>query len=217
MDAIIKRQVDDPMITPAELEARRRRVLERGGLKRGEIAPGKVEAEVRLVTLIGGLARLPTSKCTEERILAAARYRGLWERAQLGGARAVDYGALRVDTSGGAIDLVLEIGERARAEYVAATQRLGMIGSSLVDRVVLHDMSLRAVARRMGEGEGGAARGRVEGRLLAGIDLLVEHFGYGAGRGPERGRVRADGEAPSRWQGEDRVAPFAVGAPRRRR
>lgn len=193
-EGTVKRLVDDPLITPAELEARRRRLLERGSPRReGVTPPGKIEVDVKLSTLIGGLARIEDR--TEEQTLAAARYRGLFERSQLGGARAIDYSDVRVDSSSGSLNLVFEIGEDARREYRRAVQRLGMIRSSLVENVVCHDMSMRRVARVLEHGDGGAAQGRVRAELLSAVDVLVDLFGFGRATGG-RGGYRFIGELP---------------------
>ena len=105
------RLVPDPYLTDAEYFARRQ--------KRSGANVGKVVVEINLAELIGGLARIAHNDAQEE---AAARFRGLFERAQIGGARAIDYSAVKVDTSGPS-HLVFEIGERARAAYADAFDR----------------------------------------------------------------------------------------------
>lgn len=145
------------------------------------------------MTLIGGLARIGR---TEAQTLAAARYRGLFERSQIGGAKATDYSAVRVDTSAGSVDLVFEIGEDARREYRRAVQRLGLWRSSIVEQVVCHDMSLRKVARAVEDGDGGAAQERVKAVVLDGVDSLVDLFGFGEARGKGRAGYRFIGELP---------------------
>lgn len=195
-DIIVERQVDDPMLTPAELEHRRAmrmRKLERGWVPgRDDPPPGKILAQVKLTTLVGGLARIKGR--TDAQVMAAARYRGLWDRIQIGPARAIDYAKVRVDTSAGPVDLVLSMGDEARQEYRRAVQRLGPLGSKLVEDVVCLDRSLRDIARCMEGGDGGQARLRVERAVLAQIDVLVDLFGYGAVQARERVAVRAAGD-----------------------
>lgn len=204
-DIIVQRQVDDPMITPAELEHRRRlrlRRLERGWVpgKDDPPPPGKIIADVKLTTLVGGLARIKDR--SDAQVLAAARYRGLWDRIQIGGARAIDYTAVRVDTSAGPVDLVLSMGDEARQEYRSAVRRLGLVGSKLVEDVVCHDRSLRDLARRVEGGDGGAAQERVKRAVLVQIDELVELFGYGAAHARNRVAMRAAGDTlPIEMQG----------------
>jgi hypothetical protein len=195
-DIIVERQVDDPMLTPAQLEhlrSGRLHKLEGGWVPgRGDTPPGKILANVKLTTLVGGLARIRDR--TDAQVLAAARYRGLYDRIQIGGARAIDYTAVRVDTSAGPVDLVLSMGDEARQEYRRAVRRLGMTGSVLVEDIVCHDRSLRDLARRSEGGDGGAARQRVVAALLAQIDELVDLFGYGAAHARSRVAMRASGE-----------------------
>lgn len=196
-ETTVKRLVDDPMITPAELEYRRSqrlRKLERGWMpgKDSPPPPGKIHADVKLSSLIGGLSRIKDR--TEAQMLAAARYRGLFDRSQVGGAKAVDYTAVRVDTSGGPVDLVFELGEDARREYRGAVRALGLMRSALVERVVCHDASMREVARWLDGGDGGAAQDRARSSVLECVEVLVDHFGYGVAHAKSRAPIRGDGE-----------------------
>lgn len=154
-----RRLVPDPMMSDAEYFEQRR--------TRSGPHVGKVSAEINMVELIGGLARIADRSEVQE--AAAARFRLLHERAQLGGARAIDYTAVRVDTSGGG-DAV-EFGERARHDYADAVRHLGLIRSSLVERVVVYDMSLRDIA-----GGGARARSRAKADLGDALDDLAVHF-----------------------------------------
>lgn len=195
---IVRRLVDNPLVTTAELEAQRERAEEMQASDRRadgrRIPAGKIEVSVNMALLIGGLSRV--KGLDEAERLAAARYRALFEGAMIGGARALDYGAVRVDTSGPSAGAAFETGEDARRAYSMAAQRLGMVASRLVEQVVCHNMSLRAVARSAGEGEGAAARERVTERLLSAVDLLADHFGY-TGSAPQRTPMRRDGERPA--------------------
>jgi hypothetical protein len=179
---IEKRMVENPLRTTAtyfaELDA-----------KPVEKQPGRIEVNVKMATLIGGFARVHGR--SEAETLAAARFRGLYERAQLGGARAMDYEAVKVDTSGPQEEAVFEIGDQARREYMGAVQRLGMDASAIVEQVVVHDMSVRDLCKARGEGEGGAARERMTQKLRDATNALSEHFGY-AGTAPSRSKIRGD-------------------------
>lgn len=165
----------------------------------GNVVAGMIEADVNLTTMIGGLARIRGR--SEAQTLAAARFRALFDRAQVGAARAIDYEAVRVDVSGASDSTVFEIGDQARRGYIAAVQRLGMLHSNLLEKVVCYDVSLRDIARGLGEGEGGSARERTKRRVLVAIDVLVEHFGY-VGSAPATTRMRVDGEVPRSFTGE---------------
>lgn len=157
------RMVLDPAISDAEYYHLRR--------TRSGPDVGKVKATVNLVELIGGLARIKGRSALQEE--AAARYRRLWDQAQIGSTRATDYTRVRVDTSGSGAD-VLEFGEWARAEYGEAVRYLGMNRSSLIERVVVHDQSLRCVA-----GTGRRAQIRARDDLLCILDDLALHFQLG--------------------------------------
>jgi hypothetical protein len=81
---IEQRMIENPHTTDALVDA---------ALERGEEEAGWIPAYVNLVTMIGGLARI--KGLTEVQKAAAARYRSLQERAQIGTARATDYAAVR--------------------------------------------------------------------------------------------------------------------------
>lgn len=157
-----ERLIQDPYLTDREFQLLRR--------VRSGPNVGKVAAHVNLIGLIGGLARI--ADVTEVQEEAAARYRRAWDAAQLGGARAVDYAQVRVDGAGfGSLD-VESFGASARAEYSAAARYLGLMRSSLVERVVVHDQSIRSIA-----GAGRRAQVRTRDELLAALDDLAVHFG----------------------------------------
>jgi hypothetical protein len=155
-----ERLVLDPAITDAEY----------WHLRRTRSGPdvGKVMAQVNLVELIGGLARIDKRTALHEEV--AARYRRIWDHAQIGSARAMDYTQVRVDTSGGGSH-VLDFGDWARFSYSDTVQYLGVVRSSLVERVIVHDQSLRQVA-----GAGGKAAQKVRDELLDILDDLAVHF-----------------------------------------
>lgn len=186
-----KRMVENPLLTDAQFLA----LLD---IKAADEMPGLIEVDMNMTTLIGGFARVKGR--SEAQTLAAARFRGLYERSRIGGARAMDYSAVRVDTSGPSQEAVFEIGDRARREYISAVQFIGMINSNLVERVVCDEMSIRDLARMLGEGQGGAAFERIRTQLCRSIDLLVTHFGY-AGSAPGGARMRADGDRPALFTG----------------
>lgn len=179
---MVARLVDDPMVTPAQLAADRAREDQRAALtgRRPAVPAGKLRVEVRMATLIGGLARL--DGLSEVQVAAAARYRSLWDGVQIGAARALDYGRVRVDGGGAGGGQVVALD--AFEGYRRAVQALGMVESRLFELVVCHDMSVRAVVRAYEGGDGRGERRRVERRLRDALDLLAGHFGLeGAGRG----------------------------------
>lgn len=186
-NGLTTRVVDNPLTTPALIEAAAERP--------GRLPPGKIEVSVKLSTLVGGLARVPLS---EEQMIAAARYRGLWEGAQIGGARAIDYEAVRVDVSG-TPTVVADRALDGIAGYSAAVQALGMIHSSVVEKVVCGGMSIRALQRELGEASGHAGWDRARDQVLEAVDALIDHFGMKA---RPTGRMRAEGARPTQFAGE---------------
>lgn len=165
--AIIYRLVDNPLITQGLLDA---------------VASGEVEtkheasqiAAINQTLLVGGLARVKGK--TEAQFLAASRYCHLYERSQIGAARATDYTQVRVDASGPQQDQISAAQDDARAELDGARKALGDRAASIIDMVVVGGASVRTLAARMGHGEGGSARRRAERELLQACDVLVEYF-----------------------------------------
>lgn len=155
------RLVPDPSMSDAEYFHQRR-------TKSGPHV-GKVGVAINMLELIGGLARIKGR--SEHQEAAAARFRLLHERSQIGGARAMDYAKQRVDTSGPQQDISAEVGDDARRQYRDAVRCLGMVRSSLVERVVVHDQSISAVS-----GKGARARQRATLELLDALDELAVHF-----------------------------------------
>ncbi|WP_332717376.1 hypothetical protein [Pelagibacterium mangrovi] len=164
---IDSRLADDPSVTKGLLEA---------------VANGEVETQHKerkntphnMVILIGGLARVKTK--SEAQILAAIRYGNLFDRAQIGGARATDYTQVKVDTSGPKQDQISAAQDDARAELADARKALGPRATGIIDMVVIGGASVRSLAAKLGHGEGGQGRKRAEKELLDGIDVLVTCF-----------------------------------------
>jgi len=175
-------EVDNPLradeLVAAELEAGDERLSSR------------IKVDVRMSALVGGLCRV--EGVTDFQRAAAGRFRTLWELSQIGGARAIDYTSVRVDTSGGPADRVLTSGEDARREYAQAVQLMGMVKSNLVERVVCDEMGIRELARHLGRADGGKARQALLREVLEGVDVLVKYFHMGPAQG--RARLVAEGE-----------------------
>lgn len=154
------RLIPDPSMSPAEYFHQR--------LVRSGPNVGKVVTMYNMREYVGGLANLKDA--SEMQIMAAAKYRNIYDRAQIGGARAMDYAAVKVDTSGPSGDGMRDATIDAVDEYQAATQFLGMVKSSVIERVIVHDQSLtfRGMAAR--------ARERAKVELFAALDDLAVHF-----------------------------------------
>jgi hypothetical protein len=164
---IDSRLYDDPSVTLGLLDA---------------VANGEVETEhkaskntpVNLVILIGGLARVKAK--TEAHILAAIRYGNLFDRAQIGVARAADYSQVRVDTSGPKQDQITAAQDDARRELEAVRKVLGTRAVSILEIVVIGGASVRTLAVKMGHGDGGQGRKRAERELLQVCEILAGCF-----------------------------------------
>jgi hypothetical protein len=191
---IEKKLVPDPSMSRAEFLHR----LDMAGSMSRKL--GKVTADVSMTSLIGGLARIKGR--TEVQTMAASRFRTLAEQAQIGGARALDYGAVRVDTSGPSQDGVVEATEDARRKYEAAKNCLRGEALGVVERLIVMDQTVSEVAESLGYGKGGTARGKVTGIALSAANDLAEHFGYLGRAAPLRPHVRADGETPTIFTGQ---------------
>jgi hypothetical protein len=179
---IEQRMIENPLTTDGLVDA---------ALEAGEQGPRWTPAAINLVTTIGGLARIKGLSDVQK--AAAGRYRSLFERAQIGGAQAVDYAAVKVDVSGSGRDIV-EDGAQARREYLIARRRLGPFNASLLERVICMEVSVREMARSLGEGSGDQGRQRTRRRLLVAVDELVSHFAQGSRR-----RVFRGGAAATDW------------------
>jgi hypothetical protein len=186
-----ERMVENPMTTDGLVDA---------AIQRGEERPRWTAVLVNAATTMGGMARIKGLGDAQK--AAVSRYRSLYDRAQIGGARATDYAAVRVDVSGSGHD-VGEDGASARREYLLARRAVGPFQASLLDRVICEDASLRELARALGEPNGGSGTMRVRKRLLQALDELVLYFGPGARRRILGGGARAedwtvaiDGEEP---------------------
>lgn len=162
------RLMDDPSITAGLLEA----------VATGEVQT-KLEARnkntpVNMVILIGGLARV--RKKSETQILAAIRYGKLFDSAQIGGARAIDYTQVKVDMSGPRQDQISAAQDDARSELADARKTLGGRATGIIELVVIGGASVRKLSSKLGYGESGKARRKAEADLLAAVDALVVFF-----------------------------------------
>lgn len=162
-------------------------------IDRGEITniPRHIDAPHNLTLLVGALARM--KGVGRAQLEAAAHYRSSWEGGLIGGARAIDYGVPRVDTSLKSVSVLLEHGAAERFDYSRAVQRLGMLNARLLELVVCEGRSVREVAAKLGYGDSRSKREELRKRLLQALDLLVREFGIGgAGR-----RIRGEGDRPA--------------------
>lgn len=166
---IEQRLVRDPLMTDAEYWHKKNRHPNKPNI-------GLILVDVNLKSYIGGFWRY--GKRTEAQTHAAARFKAIYEACQIGGARCVNYEDPRVDVSHVFKAMALERGERARADYMAAVQALGMRWSALVESVVVYDRSQNLIAQAYGYGEGRTGRRRVQEQVYIAMDTLARHFHY---------------------------------------
>ena len=159
--------VPNPMITQGLLDA----------VASGEVTTkheASTMAAKNQVVLVGGLARVKGK--SEAQFLAAARYCYLFETSQIGPLKATDYAEMRVDTSGIRQDHVTAKQDDARSELDGARKAVGARAASIIDQIVIHGLSVRALAEKLHMGQGGQARRRLEKELLDALDVLAGHF-----------------------------------------
>jgi hypothetical protein len=166
------RYVPDPLMSRAEF-------LHQLDMFPNQRWVGKIKADVSMATLIGGFSRVKNR--TEAQTQGAAHFRNAAERAQIGGARALDYEAVRVDTSGSSADDIEANGEDARRDYVAAVDKLGAL-ALLAERVIVQGQSIIEASESLGYGKGGTARGKTTLAILRAADELAALFGYAGAR-----------------------------------
>lgn len=176
---LVERMVDNPLDTEGQATA--------GAGYR------KIRATVNMVERIGGLARV--KGLTEVQIEAASRYRRMWEGAQLGAGQAIDYGRVKVDTSGPGADGGLAGAMDAMQGWTQAVQAIGSIGSSMLNDVVCQNMSLREAARRRNICDGGRGFIAFNAEFRRVLDVLAEHLRL-VGRGV-RAPMRFEGARPT--------------------
>lgn len=156
---VVDERVDNPLTTYAQT------IYE---IEQGYVAPGKIVVQRNLTTTLGGFARFHGNKAQNE---AVARFRSLHDRAQLGGAKAVDPSKEPVD--GGWInpEAILEIGVDARRSWADLSSYLGRVDTQRMHFVAVLERGPTAYARwRFNDHsrDGGLiAKGQVEIRRIA--------------------------------------------------
>lgn len=133
--------------------------------------------------------RLGPPADADARLEAARRFMVIFERAEIGGASAIDYGRAKVDVSfrySGVADSTVEA-IRELASVRAALRRHYFV----VEHVCGVGKTVDELARQL---QGGPPSGRYRaalGKMLReGLDKLIDHFGVA--RGPARAKMRAE-------------------------
>lgn len=165
------RQADAPLMTDAEFYHQREINPEIEN-------PAKSTALFSMDEYIGGFSRFTARKDYQE--IAAARFLSLYERSQLGGAKANDLSQPFVDRSGQSASDVESAGMDARRQYDEMAVSLGKANTSLLERIIVGRVSARMIAaQRTGKTAAkvhGKAIAQVAQELWNAMDLLTTHF-----------------------------------------
>lgn len=163
---IEERRVDSPLLTWAQF------LFE---LEQGKPNAGKQIASVNMRTVLGGFCRFHGTEAQQK---ACARLKSLYERSQVGGAKAVDPSVEPVDGGGINPEANIEIGADARREYNAVRALLGWQNLERIEFVVIRERGPTPYAKWRGFGDGGrgVSKGMVEVREIA--DRLAEHWQF---------------------------------------
>lgn len=105
---------------------------------------GRIRANVDRRVLLGGFCRFHGTEAQEK---AAARFKDIFERAQVGGAKAVDPSREPVDGGGINPESVIEMGADARRAYNTIFNALGRQTMQRLEFVVIGDKGPTAYAR----------------------------------------------------------------------
>ena len=137
---------------------------------------GRQKAMIDARTLMGGFCRFHGTEAQEQ---AAARFKAIFERSQVGGAKAVDPSRENVDGGGINPESVIEIGADARRAYNMLFEALGRQTMQRLEFVVVGDKGPTAYARwryRMAQPDGRTVgQGSVEVRgILEEVAVLLK-------------------------------------------
>lgn len=163
---IEERRIDRPLITWAEF------LVE---LAANKPHAGKEIASVNLRTVLGGFCRFHGTEAQQK---ACARLKSLYERSQVGGAKAVDPSLEPVDGGGINPEANIEIGADARKEYMAVRSLLGRQDMTRIEFVVIAEHGPTRYAQWRGFEDNGRGRGKASVEVRAIADRLAEHWAF---------------------------------------
>lgn len=146
-------------------------------LEAGMPHAGRQRALVDRRVLMGGFCRFHGTEAQEK---AAARFKSIYERSQVGGAKAVDPSKEPVDGGGINPESVIEMGSDARRAYNAMHLKFGRQFMMHVEFVVMGDHGPTTYARWASRNapKNGALVGRYAADFRRMMDQLAEHMGY---------------------------------------
>lgn len=163
------------------------------------LKPGAKIIVARNLTPLADLFK--KGKIDNSQRIAGERFAHMYEHAELGGAKAIDYTREHVD--GGGISDPLSAQQQEALDWLRCVIRypgIGKHGFSVLRAVCGEGRSIPAFAKqigmRNGAGYGIRARARAEEgyvqiRLIEALDCLVDYLGLNA-KGSDRGRMRSE-------------------------
>lgn len=170
-----EREVDAPQMSDAEY-------LHQKELNPDAVNLHKSKVRFSMDEYIGGFSRFPRRKPHHE--MAAARFLSLYERSQLGGAKATDLSQPFVDTSTPGSRDVTGFGAGARDEYFKMKEAIGKGQTRLLERLIVSRVSARQIAaERCGKTPStvhGKAVAVVAQEVWDAIEALAVHFDFAA-------------------------------------
>ena len=136
---------------------------------------GRERAMVNRRTLMGGFCRFHGTEAQEK---AAAKFKAIYERSQVGGARAVDPSKEPVDGGGINPESVIESGADARRAYNEMHMKFGRQFLMHIEFVVIGDHGPTAYARWVTRSQkpDGREVGRVSVEFRRMMDLMATHM-----------------------------------------
>lgn len=140
-------------------------------LDQGIVNAGRERAMVDRRTLMGGFCRFHGTEAQEK---AAAKFKAIFERSQVGGAKAVDPSKEPVDGGGINPESVIESGADARRAYNEMHRKFGRQFLMHIEFVVIGDHGPTAYARWLHRGK--VQSGQVTGRCAADFRRMVEEL-----------------------------------------
>jgi len=145
-------------------------------LDAGRANAGRIAVKRNLTTLCGGFALFHGDDAQRR---AAARFRSLYEQAQIGGAKAVDPSIEHVDGGGINPEATFERGADARKAFNAMYQHLGRLDYRRAEYVIIGEHGPTAYAKfRIGAHPGhGRVISKYQVEMRAIMDKLAKLWG----------------------------------------
>jgi hypothetical protein len=165
-DDIVEQRVDNPLVSYAQFLHE---------IETSAPYAGKIIASVNLRTVLGGFCRFHGTEAQQK---AIARYKALFERAQLGGSKAIDPSLEAVDGGAQNPEAIFEIGADARKALSEADAMFDRINLKRLRFVVVGENGPTAYARHFLGAFDGRAIGRAQVEVRGYADRLAVLWGF---------------------------------------